>query len=108
MMRKTKLAAAVVLLTLTTIAPAHLRAEDVIEKAGVVTGVTVGNTIAVPLKAVSMTIGALSGVLSFIVTGGNTDLTQQIWRDTFEGPYMVTPELARKSVGQRPELELIK
>ena len=108
MIRKTKLAAAVVLVTLTSIAPAHLQAEDAIEKAGVVTGVTVGNTIAVPLKAVTMTIGALSGVLSFIVTGGNTELTQQIWRDTFEGPYVVTPELARRSVGQRPELELKK
>jgi len=96
------------LLTLTSIAPARLQAEDVIEKAGVATGVTVGNTIAVPLKAVTMAIGALSGALSFIVTGGNTELTQQIWRDTQEGPYVVTPELARMSVGQRPELELKK
>ena len=108
MIRKNKLAAAVVLLTLTSIAPAHLRAEDVIEKAGVATGVTLGNTVAVPLKAVTMAIGALGGVLSFIVTGGNTELTQQIWRDTQEGPYVVTPELARMSVGQRPELELKK
>jgi hypothetical protein len=108
MIGKTKLAAAVALLTLTSTAPAHLQAEDIIEKAGVATGVTVGNTIAVPLKAVTMTIGALSGALSFIVTGGNTELTQQIWRDTFEGPYVVTPELARMSVGQRPELELKK
>jgi hypothetical protein len=108
MIRKTKIAVIVALLILSGVAPAHLRAEDVIEKAGVATGVTVGNTIAVPLKAVSMTIGALSGALSFIVTGGNTELTQQIWRDTFEGPYVVTPELARMSVGQRPELELKK
>ena len=107
-MRKIKLAAVVALLTLTSVAPAHLRAEDVIEKAGVATGVTVGNSIAVPLKAVTMVIGALSGVLSFIVTGGNTELTQQIWQDTFQGPYVVTPELARMSVGQRPELDLKK
>ncbi|HLN87351.1 MAG TPA: hypothetical protein VK200_12835 [Candidatus Limnocylindrales bacterium] len=108
MIRKTKIAVIVALLILSGVAPAHLRAEDVIEKAGVATGVTVGNAIAVPLKAVTMTIGALSGALSFIVTGGNTELTQQIWRDTFEGPYVVTPELARMSVGQRPELELKK
>ena len=107
-MRKNKLAAAVALLTLTSVAPAPLQAEDVIEKAGVATGVTVGNTIAIPLKAVTMVIGALSGVLSFIVTGGNAELTQQIWQDTSEGPYVVTPELARMSVGQRPELELKK
>lgn len=108
MIKKTKLAAAVALLTLTSLAPAHVRAEDVIEKAGVATGVTVGNTIIVPLKAATMLIGALSGALSFIVTGGNADLTQQIWQDTLQGPYLVTPELARTSIGKRPELELTK
>lgn len=105
MIRKIKLAAIAVLLTLTGVAPAHLRAEDIIEKAGVATGVTVGNTIAVPLKAVSMAFGALGGALSFILTGGNSELTQQIWQDTLQGPYVITPELARMSVGQRPELD---
>ena len=107
MIRKIKLAA-VVLLTLSCVAPAHLPAEDVIEKAGVATGVSVGNMFFMPLKAVTMTIGALSGALSFVASGGNAELTQQIWQDTFEGPYIVTPELARMSVGQRPELELKK
>jgi hypothetical protein len=46
----------------------------------------------------------LSGALSFVVTGGNTDLTKQIWQDTTQGPYMITPEVARMAVGQRPEL----
>jgi len=108
MIRKINIAVAGMLLTLSSVAPAHLRAEDVIEQAGVVTGVTVGNAVAVPLKAVTMAIGAVSGVLSFIVTGGNAELTQQIWQDTFQAPYAVTPELARMSVGQRPELELKK
>ena len=108
MIRKTKIAVIVALLILSGVAPAHLRAEDVIEKAGVATGVTVGNTIAVPLKAVTMVIGALSGALSFVVTGGDTEVTKQVWRDTFAEPYIITPELARKAVGQRPELELKK
>ena len=107
-MRKSKLAAAVLLLALTNVVPSHLQAEDVIEKAGVVTGVTAGNAIAVPLKAVTMVIGGFAGVLSFIVTGGDTEVTKQVWRDTSQGPYMVTPEFARMSVGQRPELELKK
>jgi hypothetical protein len=47
--------------------------------------------------------GAVSGAFSYVVTG-NADLTKQIWRDTSEGPYVITPELARTSVGQRPEL----
>ena len=124
MSKNNKLAAAVALLTLTGVTPAHVQAddvtekpgvasanartEDVIETAGVATGVTVGNTIIVPFKAASMLIGAVSGALSFIVTGGNAELTQQIWRDTAQGPYLVTPELARKSIGRRPELELTK
>jgi hypothetical protein len=39
-----------------------------------------------------------------VLTGGNADLTRQIWRDTTEGPYLITPQLARKAIGQRPEL----
>jgi len=108
MMRKIKLAAIAVLLTLTSVAPAHLQAEDVIEKAGVATGVSAGNMWFLPIKAITMTIGALSGALSFVVTGGNTELTQQIWQDTFQGPYVITPEVARTAIGQRPELELKK
>ena len=105
---KTKLAGVVAMLALTCLSPAHLPAEDVIEKAGVATGVSVGNMFFMPLKAVTMTIGALSGALSFVASGGNAELTQQIWQDTFEGPYIITPDLARMSVGQRPELELKK
>ncbi len=107
MNRKIKVVAAVLLWTLTSVGLTDARAEDIIEEAGVVIGVTVGNTIVVPLKAASMAIGAVSGVLSFIVTGGNAELTEQIWRDTFQAPYAVTPELARISVGRRPERELI-
>ena len=81
-----------------------LRAEDTIEKAGVAVGVTAGNLWFVPIKAITVGIGAISGALSYVVTGGNAELTQQIWSDTTDGPYLITPELARKAVGQRPEL----
>jgi len=39
-----------------------------------------------------------------VATGGNAELTQQIWRDTTEGPYLITPEVAHKAIGKRPEL----
>lgn len=100
--------ASVVLLTMISALPKYAHAEELIEKAGVATGVTVGNSVAMPLKAVSMVIGGFSGLLSFIVTGGDTEVTKQVWRDTSQGPYLVTPELARMSVGRRPELELQK
>jgi len=99
---------AIVLLALIGMPPASLRAEDNIEKAGVGVGVTAGNLWFLPIKVISVTVGALSGALSYIVTGGNTELTQQIWQDTSQGPYVVTPELARTSIGQRPELQETK
>jgi hypothetical protein len=99
---------AIVFLTLIGLPPASLRSEDTIEKAGVGVGVTAGNLWFLPIKAITMTVGALSGALSYLVTGGNADLTKQIWQDTSEGPYVVTPELARTSIGQRPELEETK
>jgi hypothetical protein len=97
------LAAAVVLAVALAI-PAAPRAEDNIEKTGVAVGVTAGNMWFLPIKAITVGIGALSGALSYVVTGGNAELTQQIWRDTTEGPYLITPEVARKAIGKRPEL----
>ena len=104
MSKLSKLCIAVWVLSFTLLAAGRLRAEDVIEKAGVGVGVTVGNAWFLPVKAISVTIGALSGALSYVVTGGNAELSRQIWRDTSEGPYIITPEVARMGVGQRPEL----
>ena len=107
-MKFTNFVATLLLLTVIGSFPAHLHAGEITEKAGVATGVTAGNAVAVPLKAVSVVIGALSGALSFIVTGGDTEVTKQVWRDTTEGPYAITPDVARMAVGKRPELELQK
>ena len=104
MITRKQLIVAAMAFSLTGFSPALLRADDVIETAGVATGVTVGNMFFLPLKAISVSMGAITGALSFIVTGGNADLTQQIWRDTQQGPYLITPEVARMSVGQRPEI----
>lgn len=83
-------------------------AEDATKKAGVALGVTAGNLWFLPIKAITVTVGALSGALSYVATGGNEELTRQIWRDTLRGPYVITPELARTSVGHRPEIEETK
>ena len=83
-----------------------LRAEDTIEKAGVVTGVTAGNMWFIPLKAISVSWGAISGALSFVLTGGDTEVTRQVWRDTVQGPYVITPAVAKKAIGERPELNI--
>jgi hypothetical protein len=90
--------------TLTAFSPAPVKAQEPVETAGVAVGVTAGNMWFLPIKAISVTVGALSGALSYVVTGGNLELTRQIWQDTSEPPYLITPELASKSVGYRPEL----
>ena len=102
---KTKLAAIALVLALSSsIFLSFVRADDLIEKEGVAVGVTAGNMWIIPAKAFSVFIGLASGALSYVVTGGNTDLTKQIWQDTTQGPYVVTPELARQSIGERPLL----
>jgi hypothetical protein len=101
-----KLAPLIVAMVVTVIlSPVSLKAADPIEAAGVGVGLTVGNAIFVPMKAISVGVGWFFGGLSFVLSGGNADLTKQIWSDVTEGPYVITPELAHKAVGERPELE---
>jgi hypothetical protein len=99
-----KLFAVSLSLLASTLNPFSLRAEEAIEKAGVAVGVTAGNMLVIPAKAISTSMGLLFGSLSLLLSGGNTELTRQIWRDTTEGPYLITPEVARKAIGERPEL----
>jgi hypothetical protein len=83
-----------------------LRAEEKLEKAGAAAGLTVGNVLFVPIKAVSAAMGAITGALSFVLMGGDDEVTKQVWRDTLSGPYVITPELAKKAIGERPELKI--
>jgi hypothetical protein len=91
-------------MTLVGAAPSLLRAEDTIEKAGVAVGVTAGNAVFLPAKVISTSMGLFFGALSFVLTGGDTEVTQQMWRYSTAEPYLITPEVARKAIGKRPEL----
>jgi|SRR5687768_10947882 hypothetical protein len=91
-------------LFIASLSPPVLNAEEAIEIAAVDVGVTAGNLVFLPAKAISVSMGMVSGALSFVLTGGNAELTRQIWRDTTEGPYFITPQQARKAIGDRPEL----
>jgi hypothetical protein len=104
MFGRLKRVTAILILVSICMFPAVSNAEDAIEYAGVGVGLTAGNAWFLPAKAISVTVGVLSGAMSFILSGGNADLTKQIWRDTTEGPYLITPDVARMAVGQRPEL----
>jgi hypothetical protein len=87
-----------------SLSPSILKAQEPIEIAAIDVGVTAGNLVFLPAKAISVSMGVVSGALSFLLTGGNADLTKQIWRDTTQGPYLITPEVAYKAIGRRPEL----
>jgi hypothetical protein len=85
--------------------PSFLRAQETrIEKAGVAVGVSAGNVIFLPAKAISTSMGLFFGTLSFVLTGGDTEVMRQAWRDTTEGPYLITPDVARNAIGRRPDL----
>ena len=86
--------------------PPTLSANDPIEIAGIGAGLTAGNMWFVPVKTITFFWGLTEGFISFFLSGGNVELTKQIWQNTMlEGPYLITPEVARTAVGERPELE---
>ena len=84
--------------------PTGLRAADTVEKAGVAIGVTAGNAVFLPSKALSASMGLFFGALSFVLTGGSTEVAQQMWRYSTAEPYLITPEVAQRAIGERPEL----
>jgi hypothetical protein len=106
MIHSAKTGFAAVLLAASLMLPfaALAQSQEVIEKGATGIGLTVGNLVVVPAKAVSIFFGALSGGLAFVFTGGDREVANQVWRDTSGGPYYITPELAKKAVGDRPLL----
>lgn len=86
-----------------SVLPTGARAEDAIEQAGVGVGVTVGNVLFLPLKAISASMGLINSSMALIFTG-NADLAEQALNDTAAEPYYISPDLAKKAVGTRPEL----
>lgn len=94
----------VVFFLIAILSPPYLHAEDAIKKAGVATGVTVGNTIFVPLKVLLLGFAAPVAVVSWLGSLGDTQQVKEIWKNTTEGPYFISPDQARKAIGQRPDL----
>ena len=101
---KTGFATLVLAMTLIGTAPSFLHAEDTIEKAGVAVGVTVGNMVFLPAKAISTSMGLFFGAVSFVLTGGDTEVAKQMWQFSTADPYLITPEVARNAIGSRPQL----
>ena len=85
------------------LSPTYLHAEGGIKKAGVATGVTVGNMIFVPLKVVLVGFAAPVAVISWLGSLGDTQQAKEIWKNTMERPYFISLETARKAIGERPD-----
>ena len=84
--------------------PTYLHAGEAIEKAGVATGVTVGNLVFVPVKVALVVFAAPVAVISWLGSLGDTQQVKAIWKDTTDRPYFISPQQARKAIGQRPDL----
>lgn len=93
--------AAVLLLILALALPPAVAA-DALEESATPIGVTVGNSIFLPAKAASLVVGTSAAIVALL--SGNPEVFRQSLRNTFEGPYLVTPDVARRAVGERPEL----
>ena len=92
------------LLLCSLLSPPTIFADDFFEDAGVGVGVIVGNLIYVPVKVTTMVFAVPQGVFSWLLSGGSDQLTEQFLDEAMEGPYFITPELARFAIGERPEL----
>lgn len=82
-----------------------VEAADPVENAGVGVGLTAGNLIFVPTKVFSTGVGVASAALAFLFSAGDVDLSRQILQDATQKPYWIDSEVARKAVGERPELK---
>lgn len=91
------------------IAPRLLFAESPVikaeEKAGMGIGMTAGNVVLAPAKVASVGMGLFGAALSFVLTGGDTEVAGQMFRNSTEPPYLITPDLAQKALAPRPELQ---
>jgi hypothetical protein len=66
---------------------------------GIGAGTVAGNVLYVPAKLVYGILGGLTGGASYLLTGGNTQTANTIWRSSLGGDYVLTPDMV---AGQKP------
>jgi len=94
----------VVFFLIALLSPTYLHAGEAVEKAGVATGVTIGNLVFVPVKLSLMAFAAPVAVISWLGSLGDTEQVKAIWKDTTEKPFFISRVAARKAIGERPDL----
>jgi hypothetical protein len=66
---------------------------------GIGAGTVAGNIFYVPAKVVYGILGGITGGASYVLTGGNTQTANTIWRSSLGGDYVLTPDMV---AGQKP------
>src|SRR5580704_10559920 len=66
---------------------------------GIGAGTVAGNILYVPAKVVYGILGGITGGASYVLTGGNTETANTIWRSSLGGDYVLTPDMV---AGQKP------
>jgi hypothetical protein len=66
---------------------------------GVGAGTVLGNVLYVPAKLVYGILGGVAGGAGWALTGGNTQVSNTIWRSSLGGDYVLTPNMV---AGQEP------
>ncbi len=60
---------------------------------GVGAGTVVGNAVYIPAKLVYGILGGVAGGAGWVLTGGNTQVANTIWRSSLGGDYVLTPNM---------------
>ncbi len=103
-MKKHKfLAVTSLLLFLSAIGGNEARADNVWKEAGLGVVSVVSSAIYSPIKINYAALGALTGGVAWVVTGGNTKIADGIWRPAVSGDYVITPQILRG--GKTPGLK---
>jgi hypothetical protein len=66
---------------------------------GVGAGTVVGNVVYIPAKLVYGILGGVAGGAGWLLTGGNSQVSNTIWRSSLGGDYVLTPNMV---AGQDP------
>lgn len=92
MLRLKFLTVALLLFSLSPVAPGTA-AENPWKEAGLGVASVLGSAIYSPVKVTYAALGALAGGVTWVATGGNTEVAQNIWEPSLRGDYVVTPQM---------------
>jgi hypothetical protein len=66
---------------------------------GVGAGTVAGNVLYIPAKVVYGILGGIAGGAGYVLTGGNQQVSNTIWRSSLGGDYVLTPDMVE---GKKP------